>query len=88
MLDTPSGSCQHHHPVASPVILSPPSIAARYSLAAHSLRPRLLCFGRTMLVGFWANVLDFEDGLAIEETVHGAAESAAKGAWVTIGNGR
>jgi putative flippase GtrA len=22
-------------------------------------RPRLLCFARTMLVGFWANVLDF-----------------------------
>src|SRR6188508_3071571 len=59
MLDTPSGSCQHHHPVASPVILAPPSIAARYSLTAHSLRPRLLCFARTMLVGFWANVLDF-----------------------------
>jgi putative flippase GtrA len=24
-----------------------------------TLRARLLCFGRTMVVGFWANVLDF-----------------------------
>jgi putative flippase GtrA len=27
--------------------------------AKESLRARLLCFARTMVVGFWANVLDF-----------------------------
>jgi predicted dehydrogenase len=35
-----------------------------------------------------ANVLDFEDGLAIERTIHGAARSAATGGWVTIEGGR
>jgi putative flippase GtrA len=65
MLDTPAGSCQHLPPVASPVILTPPSLALRCNLAlrrtflAHGGRARLLCFARTMLVGFWANVLDF-----------------------------
>lgn len=64
MLDTPAGSCQHHHPVASSIILAPPSIAERAlvqrrALVPHDVRARLLCFARTMLVGFWANVLDF-----------------------------
>lgn len=73
MLDTPSGPCQHQQPVASPVLSSslaivvhPHSLAARSALSAHgapswrvSLRPQLMCFARTMLVGFWANVLDF-----------------------------
>jgi putative flippase GtrA len=64
MLDTPAGSCQHHHPVASSIVLARQSIpqrpiAQRRGLLPHNLRPRLLCFARTMLVGFWANVLDF-----------------------------
>lgn len=59
MLDTPSGPCQHHHPVASPVLLAPPSLSTRGNVPLQSQRPGLLCFARTMLVGFWANVLDF-----------------------------
>jgi hypothetical protein len=65
MLDTPAGSCQHHHVVASSVVLAPPSVLESAvlqpsgSLVPYSMRPRLLCFARTMLVGFWANVLDF-----------------------------
>jgi predicted dehydrogenase len=32
-----------------------------------------------------AHILDFEDGFAIERTIHAAADSAAKGGWVTVG---
>jgi putative flippase GtrA len=33
--------------------------APRVAQCESSLRTRLLCFGRTMIVGFWANLLDF-----------------------------
>jgi putative flippase GtrA len=33
--------------------------APRLAPCESSVRARLLCFGRTMIVGFWANVLDF-----------------------------
>lgn len=49
MLDTPSGPCQQSAGV-SPVHSAPP---------ASGLRASLLCFGRTLVVGFWANMLDF-----------------------------
>jgi putative flippase GtrA len=63
MLDMTAGPCQHHEPVSLAIVAVPPLIS---NLSAHdaragreSLRPRLHCFARTMLVGFWANVLDF-----------------------------
>jgi putative flippase GtrA len=68
MLDTPSGSCQHQHPVASPVFSPSRAIVVHgaQSVSMRSkrswrerVRPQLRCFARTMLVGFWANVLDF-----------------------------
>lgn len=53
MRETPPGG-QHlpHDPVTSDEL-------APTQPAKEPLRARLLCFARTMVVGFWANVLDF-----------------------------
>jgi putative flippase GtrA len=73
MLDTAAGPCQHLDPVASSTVTpSTTALPTTVALAAvardaqfsssrdgRPLRESLLCFARTMLVGFWANVLDF-----------------------------
>lgn len=57
MLDMPTGTCLHHDPAASDLVHVP--VLAAAPPGRESLRARFHCFGRTMLVGFWANVLDF-----------------------------
>ncbi|HTV17984.1 MAG TPA: GtrA family protein [Polyangiaceae bacterium] len=66
----PTGPCLHDNPAASDAAASVSAVAVSTAIvlspgmpvmrpARESLRARLHCFGRTMVVGFWANVLDF-----------------------------
>jgi len=67
MLDAPAGPRLQHHAVVSPV-LPDQALTAQHLPSQHlpsqecakaGARASLRCFARTMLVGFWANILDF-----------------------------